>query len=90
LRLWTTQGGLLAEVPNTDEVLRRLAFSDDGHWLATAGKAGLVCLRDPATGREKKRWQMPGEVSEVRFTSDSRFLLTGNTNGTIAVFGVPR
>src|SRR5262249_26019393 len=44
-----------------------LAFAPDGKTLLSSGLDGLLVLWDAATGREVRRWTMPGPVSYAAF-----------------------
>src|SRR5262249_48138550 len=65
-----------------------VSLSPDGRLVSGAGSGGLVILWDAATGKERKRWQVP-DISSRRsltqglFTPDSQSLLT--VDGSVVV-----
>jgi WD40 repeat protein len=66
-----------------------VGWAPDGKTVATAGYAGRVILWDAASGKERRRWQLPGTVGCVAFAPDGRHLATGNGNGTVYVLRLP-
>ncbi len=67
--------------PRTGSLLS-LAFSPDGHTLATAsGSNGLVRTWDVRTGQLQDSFSAGGEVASLAFSSDGRTLTAGSTRG---------
>ncbi|MET7597217.1 helix-turn-helix domain-containing protein [Streptomyces sp. NPDC005481] len=58
-----------------------LAFSPDGHTLATAGSSGFVETWDRRTGQPKDRFSVNSEVVSLTFSADGRTLATSSTRG---------
>src|SRR6202040_3058781 len=53
LKFWqVVTGEQLGTVSGKMKELQSLAFSRDGHWLATENSSDTATLRDPATGQE--------------------------------------
>jgi WD40 repeat protein/serine/threonine protein kinase len=70
--------------PVQTEVVRSLAFSPDGRWLASASWDKTILLRELATGRVKRvlkghiNW-----VTSVAFSGDGKTLVSASQDGTI-------
>lgn len=65
----------------------RLAFSNDGKWLVTAGYDGIAILWDIATGREIHAFR--GHTSPIyamTISHDSKWLVTGGPDTTIRLW----
>jgi WD40 repeat protein len=62
-----------------------LAFRPDSKALAVANADGNVTLADVTAEKTIKQWQLPGPVHSLLFSSDGRYLLTGNGNGTVYI-----
>jgi DNA-binding beta-propeller fold protein YncE len=66
----------------------QIAFSPDGKWLiATAKDDGTAIVTDLSTG--KLAWLLEGEgqaLFGVAFSSDSKYILTGNLKGAVGVW----
>jgi WD40 repeat protein len=67
---------------------RGVAYSPDGRLLAACNGAGMLILFDAASGKPVQKYQLPGEVTSLLFDATSRYLFTGNGNGTIYVLRV--
>ncbi|MGW7611180.1 nSTAND1 domain-containing NTPase, partial [Streptomyces sp. NPDC054766] len=68
---------------HTDEVYA-VAFSPDGHTLATGGADRRARLWDPTTGRARATLKgHTGQVTSVAFSPDGRTLATGSADGTV-------
>jgi RNA polymerase sigma factor (sigma-70 family) len=83
VRLWEVATG--REVRQfREESDAGLIFSPDGKTLIagarTKDNAGLIILWDVATGKERKRWQIPTTVSSLALTPDGKILATGTSN----------
>ncbi|MDQ1027099.1 WD40 repeat protein/transcriptional regulator with XRE-family HTH domain [Streptomyces umbrinus] len=58
-----------------------LAFSPDGHTLATASSSGVVSTWDRRTGRLQDSFSASGEVASLAFSPDGRTLAAGTVRG---------
>ncbi|MGW3668448.1 nSTAND1 domain-containing NTPase [Streptomyces sp. NPDC005141] len=68
---------------HTDEVYA-VAFSRDGHTLATGGADQTVRLWDPVTGKSRATLKdHTGQVTSVAFSPDGHTLATGSADGTV-------
>jgi WD40 repeat protein/serine/threonine protein kinase len=64
---------------------RTVGYSPDGRLLAACSTTGQLIVFDAISGKPRHEWQLPGEVRSLLFDATSRYLLTGNGNGTIYV-----
>jgi RNA polymerase sigma factor (sigma-70 family) len=67
-----------------------VAFSPDGRLVAFGGQASAIVLYDMATGEEVRRLSgLPGAVSSLAFSADSKTLASGDwTGGTVRLWEV--
>lgn len=66
-------------------IVRRLTFSPDGRWLATAADDGTLAVWDPA-GRAVHRLRSASGFTDVDFSADAQFLATASEDGRCAVY----
>jgi WD40 repeat protein/transcriptional regulator with XRE-family HTH domain len=66
--------------PSTPSPLS-LAFSRDGHTLATASRSGVVNTWDRRTGQLQDSFSVSGEVASLAFSSDGRTLAASTVRG---------
>ncbi|MFE9687353.1 PQQ-binding-like beta-propeller repeat protein [Streptomyces sp. NPDC006285] len=66
--------------PNRPSIMS-LAFSSDGHILATASSSGVVKTWDRRTGRLQGSFSAGGEVASLAFSPDGRTLAAGGVRG---------
>jgi hypothetical protein len=72
-----------------DAFVDAIAFSPDGRFLANSQRSGVICLRDPTTGRELKRLTVPAVISRgLSFSRDDRWLIVGCSDHTTRVYEV--
>jgi DNA-binding SARP family transcriptional activator/WD40 repeat protein len=58
------------------------AFSPDGRLVAVGSWHGQVMIVDAQTGRKRQEWQAhDGPITSLAFTRDSRFLISGGSDG---------
>jgi WD40 repeat protein len=88
VRVWDLEGDRHRELLTLPEaVCGSLAFSPDGHLLATAGTH--VSLYEVPAGTRRHCWEFPGHVHSVAFSPNGAHLATGNGNGTVYILRVP-
>lgn len=81
-RLWDPATGREVKRITTPGEVRWAEYSPDGRFILTTGK-GLVIIWNAATGRQVR--QLVGHttfVSQGKFTTDGRFILTGSLDRT--------
>ncbi|MFL5241327.1 MAG: hypothetical protein ACJ8FY_04405 [Gemmataceae bacterium] len=82
LRLWDTESGQIALVPENGVDLAAIAFSPDGHWLAGGGADARIRLWNAQTG--KQQGTLEGQdlpLSAVAFAADSKALASSGSSG---------
>jgi serine/threonine-protein kinase len=69
-------------------VVRLVLFTPDGSHLVSVGNRGRPILWDLSKGERIRMWSMPSKpmVSSVALTFDGRYLATGTSEGTVAVW----
>jgi RNA polymerase sigma factor (sigma-70 family) len=69
--------------------VRSLAYSADGRTLALLDGRS-ICLWEPATGRELRRWDSPpgDDQRTLRFTPEGRSLVTAGRNTTVRLWDI--
>lgn len=86
IRLWNPHtGALMRIISGHRNLVRSLAFSPNGQWLASGAEDGAVKLWEVATGREVLRFQHGERVASVAFSPDGQMLASG-----AYVFGVSK
>jgi WD40 repeat protein len=70
------QPEIFPQLGHSQEVIR-VAFSPDGHVLASASQDGAVKLWDVATGRELRTLGKPDFIFSVAFSAGGRILRFG-------------
>jgi WD40 repeat protein len=62
-----------------------VAYSPDRRFLVACSRTGQLILFDTASGKPRHEWHLPRGVRSLLFNATSRYLFTGNGNGTIYV-----
>ena len=71
---------------DTDQVWCAV-LSPDGETLATANRAGMIQLRDPATGEIQKSWSgRQGAIKCLAYSPDGRTLASGGDDKMIRLW----
>jgi GAF domain-containing protein/WD40 domain-containing protein/PEGA domain-containing protein len=97
VKFWEVSSGEpLGAVANDMKEVQSLAFSRDGHWLATESSADTTSLRDPLTGREIRI--LPSDkplgplgstwVYSIAFSPDGRWLASALDDKTVRLWDV--
>ena len=64
-----------------------IAFSPDGRMLASAGEDNRITLRDPLTGKERRRLEgHEGTVTSLAFAPNGKTIASGSDDGTVLVW----
>jgi uncharacterized delta-60 repeat protein len=90
----TTAGGTLAKAAEWKEisritlldVVRAVAFSADGRYVATGSDDKTARVFEAASGKEVLRLTHEGQVYAVTFSADGRYLATAGEDKTARVF----
>jgi WD40 repeat protein len=86
VRLWTNQGGLLAELKH-DHMVRDANFSSSGERLVTASEDGTVTIWDAQSGKPLGApLEHPAKVHSVDFGPEGKLVATGCDNGMASVW----
>jgi WD40 repeat protein len=91
VRIWDMVTGEQIQKMESDAVVQSLAFSPDGRLLATGGsyENGLVRIWDVQTGELLRILEgHPNGVSQVSFSPNSQFLVSGSYDGTLRIWGI--
>jgi RNA polymerase sigma factor (sigma-70 family) len=89
LRTWSIASRIAVGAPGGNSDAFAIAYSPDGRSLVTVAPAILpiaagVCLWDPATSKELRRFPVRrGQVHAVAFSPDGRILAAGTVDKTI-------
>jgi len=69
-------------------VVRLVLFTPDRTQLVSVGNRGRPILWDLLKGEPLRRWSMPAApmVCSVALTFDGRYLATGTSEGTVAIY----
>jgi WD40 repeat protein len=72
-------------------VVRAVAFSQDGRFVASAGDDRLVSIWEEKTGREIVRCEgHTGAIRALALTADGRTVVSGSDDGTVRVWDISR
>src|SRR5207253_48362 len=80
IQIWDMVAGKRLHGLQTDDRFDGpVTFSPDGKLLVSSGasgsgKPGWICLWDPATGKEVKRWRASEDMTAVAFAPDGKVL----------------
>lgn len=89
-RVWDVTGSRLVEARSFPNAglgwVKSLAFSADGRLLVAGGHDGTIVFWSLATGRELRRWSVPGSVNGLACAADGRHLVCWLGDGTYVVF----
>lgn len=68
-------------------MIRALAFSPDGRWLASGGEDKTIILWDPATGEEVRKLKgHSAALTQVAFSPNGQRLVSADQNGGVEVW----
>ena len=84
LEFWDLQAGKLNRKIETEDVMRKLALSPDGKFLAASTGESMLRVYEVGVGTEKHNLRLPLEsVNHLEFSLDSVSLFTVNYLGQI-------
>lgn len=87
IKLWNLETGeLLKSISGGEEQINVLAFSPDGKVLASGEAALRVRFVDVATGKVTRAQPHPGNVAELSWSLDGKFLAVTSVQGSGAVY----
>jgi serine/threonine-protein kinase len=93
VRLWDLGGRQSGErsmvkLKEHPGVVRLVLFTPDGNYLVSVGSQGQAILWDTHTYERIRKWSMPASpmVCSVALTFDGRYLATGTSEGSVAVY----
>jgi WD40 repeat protein len=82
IEFWDLKTGKLDRKIETEDVMRMLAFSPDGKWLAASSGESMLRIYEVATGKEKHNIRLPHDtVNHLEFSPDSVSLYVVNYLG---------
>jgi WD40 repeat protein len=87
-RVWNILDGTSRQLTPNDGPVWTVAFSPDGHWLATGSGGGKICRWDLREPKDTPVMCFPsdhGSVWSVRFSPDGRWIAAGCQDGSIQV-----
>ncbi|MEU3297503.1 hypothetical protein ABZ722_34905 [Streptomyces longwoodensis] len=89
VRRWHTAGRGPGERGSNGhpDSMASVAFSPDGHTLATTSDGRTVSLREVATGRTRTTLTAPDVTASVAFSQDGRTVATTSKQGTVRLWG---
>jgi serine/threonine-protein kinase len=70
-------------LPEAAGIFTAFAYSPDGEVLATANMDGHVVLWEARTTKKMQELDFPGPIQQLALSKDSKYLATGNGNGTV-------
>jgi WD40 repeat protein len=70
------------DLPGHHDRINAVAFSPDGSWLVSGGDDSTIRVWNVLTGRLAVARQFDAAVQSLAFSSDGRYLFTGNGNTT--------
>lgn len=89
VRVWDLETGEVTQpIEGLKASVRRLAFSPDGKYLATAGGDKVVRVWEVGTGKEVAAWSSPARIEVVAFSPDGTALAAGSKDGAVRIWMV--
>ena len=77
-----------ADVQAESKLIRSIAFSQDGRWIATGGWDGTVRIRDTTDGTVRRSLGpiAATKINRVQFTADNRALVVASANEKVRIW----
>jgi WD40 repeat protein/serine/threonine protein kinase len=86
LQLWDVSSRKLEhELSLQKGWVHSVAFAPDGTLVASVDNLGHLVCWDPRSRKKVAEWHFPGTVQHLVFSPDSRYLATGNGNGSVYI-----
>lgn len=68
------------------ESLNCVAFNTSGSEFALGAESGAIVVLDIHDGKELQRFTAPAKISDLQYTPDDAYLLTGESDGAVRVW----
>ncbi|MEV0621927.1 WD40 repeat domain-containing protein [Nonomuraea sp. NPDC050404] len=81
LEIWDSRDGLVTRLAGVDGVVRRIAFSPDGVWLATTTAEGHLQIWDVSTGLCETMIMLDGDLDDVAWFPDGSGVAVAGATG---------
>jgi len=84
----STRGNTVRTLTGHHSTVNRIAFSDNGQFIATAGEDGAVEIWDLGNGQLRQTLSGIGRVNALRFAPDGQWLATANADFSISLWDI--
>lgn len=86
--VWEVSSG--QEISNIahDAEIRIISFNQDGRWVASGSRDGVVLIWHPTTGQVQSRLIHDEEITSIAFSPDGRLIATGSVDTTARIWNI--